>query len=316
MNLFYQIVFFLQAVILGYSAKLFHDICFTTSYKGKSFVRFCGYSILFIQSFITVLFDLLPYINFFTASIAIFITSLSIKTPLKNKIQASLFFLTFIGGAEFLVLYIAFNFLKLPLSLAIEPISHYNMLSALLMCSARIISLATIYYYQKYAQKQHLKQDLTFNWLYTLAPILVHFMFIICSHITPLLNLNEQIFIVVLISFAYIFLVINFFSFIKHSHLEEYRTRALLFDKEMELYAREHQIIGEYLKELSVLKHNINHELLPILSKLPKENREIAEEFTSVFDKVLLDDYQYFSNYSWLDLILNYHLHNGNEFHY
>ncbi|MFI3114800.1 MAG: GHKL domain-containing protein [Clostridia bacterium] len=143
-----------------------------------------------------------------------------------------------------------------------------------------------------------------------LSPILAQIiLMILCFTVSPLLNQSEENLVIILMLLVFGFVIINLLSYIKNQELEEYRTKAIVLDKEMEHYSREHQIIGEYLKELSILKHNIRHEILPILSKIPHTNDEILSEFNSLFDKVLLEDYRYFSKYSWLDIILNYQLH-------
>lgn len=303
MNLFYNIMFFLQAILLAYCVKLFHNIYFKYADKRSSPILY--FLPLVLQSFTALYFDLPHFLNLCTITISLFIATCYVKTLFKHRVISFLFLLAFILSTEMLVVHAMHT--ALDLAITSESTLPQSLLSILLMFSARILMLSIICCYKKFAK--NLKIGHNFDFFYILTPILAHLMLVLlCFIVSPLLSQDENALVVWLICFTCGFLIINFLSFLTNLDLEEYRTRAILLDKEMEHYTKEHELLGTYLKDISILKHNIKHELLPILEKLPQENQEILNEFESVFDKVLTDDYKHFSNYSWLDMILNYHL--------
>lgn len=312
MELFYTIIFFAQAFVFSLSIKLFHDIYFRNNDKGNPKLRFLAYFLLMLQSFSAVYFESSIYLNSFIGIMFQIFSLMIIKTSFWQKFISHLFSLSFIMLSEFVFSHMCAVIMDTPNKIP----SPRSFEGVFMMCGARIVGVILVYLYKNFTVKKikhsptEAKLNLTQRIFYILNTVFalatVYFMILI---IYPIQKEDDVWIAIVLSLLIMFFLITNFMSYIHNLDLQEYQRKASLLQQKMEHYSHEHQMLGECLKEISVFKHDMKHQLLPILAKLPKENQNILNEINSVFDKVFFEEYRYFSSSSFLDLLLNHQLH-------
>ncbi|MFI3116262.1 MAG: hypothetical protein R3Y12_09010, partial [Clostridia bacterium] len=71
-----------------------------------------------------------------------------------------------------------------------------------------------------------------------LSPILAQIILMILGFtVSPLLNQSEENLVIILMFLVFCFVIINLLSYLKNQELEEYRTKAIVLDKEMGHYS-------------------------------------------------------------------------------
>ncbi len=310
MELFYIVFFMIQGIVCTLTVKFFHDIYFRDTYKGSPKARFIAYFIMALESFIVVYFETHMVINCIMFLI-VQITPISlVKTKPIQKFISCTLCMSLLSVSESLFC----SFCSLLMGLDGELPSSRSLEAIIMICGSRLIGLILVYCYKNLSMRKkspaEVKMNITQGGFYIfnsfLAVITAYFLVIM---VLPLRSGGEIETAIIFSTLVMFFLITNFISFIHNLDLQEYRTQALLLNQKMEKYSHEHQMLGEYLKEISILKHDVKHQLLPILAKIPEENQNILEEVSSVFDTVFNEEYIYFSNYSFLDLLLNHQLY-------
>lgn len=310
MELFYIVFFIVQGIFCTLTMKFFHDIYFRDTYKGSPKARFIAYFIMALESFIVVYFETHMIFNCIMFLVVQITPILLVKTTPIQKFISCTLGMSLLSMSESLFC----SFCSLLMGLGGEIPSSRSLEAIIMICGSRLIGLILVYYYKNFSMRKKSPAEVKMNtqqggfYIFNsmLAIITAYFLIIM---VLPLRSGGEIETAIILSTLVMFFLITNFISFIHNLDLQEYRTQALLLNQKMEKYSHEHQMLGEYLKEISILKHDVKHQLLPILAKIPEENKSILEEVSSIFDTVFGEEYIYFSNYSFLDLLLNHQLY-------
>lgn len=316
MELLYTTFFIIQGIIYAYLCKLFLDIYFghfTDVSTLKQFLLFCP---IVLQSFASLYFESSLLFIVILGQITQIIPLFIYKAAWGKKILGHLLLLTFHLVFEG---FVAMIFSVLWESNQTIP-SPRSVDAVIVISVSRSLAFFVLHLWKRlssggnknFSHKRHLNLVLVPFWG---VNFLVGFacIFALYFGVVPSLE-QDKIKIVLLISiFLIIFFIGNMLTYFQMLDLQEHYTKTMLHHQEMEHFSREHQLLGEYLKEISIFKHNVKHELLPVLAKFPKEEKEILGEFTSIFDSIFKENYQYFTNCASLDLLLNYQLHKAQE---
>lgn len=311
MELFYISVFIVQASLYAYSVKLFHDTYFDNVERGKPIHRFFSYLLIGASSFASVYVPLPVITNIMLSVISLSFPIFLVKTSQLQKFLCYIFALMF--GFTVESAFCSFATFMMGLSNNIPNSRSFE--AVIMMLGSRLLFIILIWFFKFYTfnksqkglveNKINFKQSIFYIINTVLALSTTVYLFFMINFFIDENQVQNAVILYLLVMF---FLISNFISYIQNLDLHQYQTKALLLNQEMEHYSREHQLLGEYLKEISVLKHDMKYKLLPILAKLPSENQDILNEFSNVFDAVFFENYQYFTTNSTVDLLLNHHI--------
>ncbi|MFI3251431.1 MAG: ATP-binding protein [Eubacteriales bacterium] len=316
MELLYTFIFVVQGIVHALALKFLHDIYFRNNDRGSKLLRFIAYTTVFMQSFGSCYWELEQSTIVSLANLVYILPILLIKTTWVQKILSYLFISAFSMTTEAIMVL----FLLLLFGLENEIPSPRTPEAVIMIVTSRLLTLILIYLYKKVVansgetageEKQIGFLSAFFHVItFSLGTYTLYLIYFIVFPLIETTQSTEGFLLAICIVF---FFITNVISYIHNLDLEDYRRKTRLIHQEMERYSREHHALGEYLKELSILKHDVKHQLLPILAELPVENQNTLDKFNAIFDAVFSEEYQYFSNFSGLDLLLNYQLYKAKQ---
>lgn len=314
MEYVYIAIFLGQAITFSLSIKFFYDIYFKKAIIINKHLYFLSYLLMTIYSFFSVYYHFHFIFNLTICPLLMFLPTLFIKASLPQRFFSWIFLCPLSSLTEVIVCHI----ISLMLGLNGEITVPKTFESIIMMCSSRVVGLSLLFLYKNFSKTKNdiFKSRLNFSTslLHILSALLAQIsILMLCFVVLPLQDHGLEGTAILLSALLLFFLICLFISYINNLDLEEYRTKARLLEQEMNYYEREHKLLGEYLSDISIFKHNVKYQLLPILSKIPTDNGERLKEFTSVFDEVFLENYKYLTQNPSLDMLLNHHLHKAQE---
>ncbi|MFI3250934.1 MAG: ATP-binding protein [Eubacteriales bacterium] len=316
MELLYTFIFAVQGLVFVLTLKFLHDIYFRNNDRGSKFLRFLAYTAVFMQSFGSCYWELEQSTIVSLANLVYILPILLIKTTWVEKILSYLFILAFSMTSEAIMVL----FLLLFLGLEDGVPSPRTPEAVIMIVTSRLLTLILVYLYKKVVANSEKtdEEEKQIGFFSTIFHVITfslgtYTLYLIFFIIFPLIETEQSTEGFLLGICIVFFFITNVISYIHNLDLEDYRRKTRLIHQEMERYSREHHALGEYLKELSVLKHDVKHQLLPLFAELPVENQKTMEKFNTIFDAVFSEEYQYFSNFPALDLLLNYQLYKAKQ---
>ncbi|MFI3255618.1 MAG: GHKL domain-containing protein [Eubacteriales bacterium] len=316
MELFYGTFFLLQGILYAYLCKLFFDGYYRNGTDISTFKQVLIFCPIVLQSFVSLFFEFNVIIIVILGQITQIIPLFIYKSTWIKRILGHMLLLTFHLVFEGFVSLVFSAFFETS-----QTIPTPRSIDAVVVITvSRLLAFSVLHLWKRLSSGQNRKNPHIMHINLVLIPFwgfnfLVGFACLLALYFGVVPNLEQDnIKIALLISiFLIIFFIGNVLTYFQMLDLQEHHIKTMLQRQEMEHFSREHHILGEYLKEISVFKHNVKHELLPVLAKFPQEEKEILREFTTIFDSIFRDNYQYFTNYASLDLLLNHQLHKAQE---
>ncbi len=301
-----QFTIFLMLMAFLYTENLKDFMDFSFKIKNRNINSKMVYVLMFIFSFSAVYFEFFPMLNLLLSTTLIFIYSCCYKGSLYHKIIISFIFSAIQISIECLVPLILSVIINVTPSVFLD-FEQSGIIPFVLIRMIPYISIKLISYTFNDSfdiidlKHLHFKEIL----IYILLPIVTIFLNVSLITASNLIDANVIIFLSVCVAAIFIINIVFLWSYYRFHKLVSDQVDSIVLKKQFELYKQSYQDLKITVDELSLLKHDIKHQLFYVTDI---KDSEISSKIDDIFKSSNAKNFKIYSNNILIDNILNYYM--------
>lgn len=305
---------FILVVILAFISLItiydFFEMFFDNKYKYKTSIKVISYIVLLMLNIFLYYYKQTTITNIISNFSCLMLITSFYDSKFMDKFFAKFSIIVLMVSVDIIINYIFSLFMGKPINLILDNQDYFLKISAL----TRLIPFTLIKLYKLYYNKNndYHKKEINLNFgdliIILIVPMLSILLMIIIFNENEVMNLNNVLSIIIILILNIIFYQI----YSKIQTIGYVRTNALILEKQISHYNIEYEKLTKQLNENLIIKHDLKHNIINILSKIEVHDNieydDTTNEIDEIINQIFKTDFKQYTNNPSIDMILNHQI--------